>query len=327
MSGLTRTLTSMWESPEDVWRRLNIWREEYLQRLMTTLIVGGDPPPWNTPRIPSSQGLTFLRMLDELAHGAADHDDLVSGSHPEKFVDEYLLPKLEETAPNGWPDWAVLWSDRLWVIELKTEAGSHRPAQLPYYLLLAAAAHPARRIDLTYITGPLQKPPPALSESQRFSHVQWSQVLPLVEAVWGNDPRPQVSSYVDAVRTVIENLLVLRPMEQRDAILNGVIRVPERVPVVEVSARSDDAGLVALAKATARDGQQRAVGAGSPEDLEMLRDAARTAIRFLPADDEARFVLPWMWKAESSTGPGLTPEGVEFGYELRFSRYDSVQVR
>ena len=42
------------------------------------------------------------------------------------FIDEYLLPKLEEGAANGWPDWAVLSDDRVWIIELKTEAGSHR---------------------------------------------------------------------------------------------------------------------------------------------------------------------------------------------------------
>ncbi len=70
---------------------------------------------------------------------------------------------------NGWPDWAVLWPDRVWVIELKSEPGSHRPDQLPYYLRLAAAAHPSCRVDLTYITGPLAKPAPALGEGQRYS--------------------------------------------------------------------------------------------------------------------------------------------------------------
>lgn len=58
------------------------------------------------------------------------------------FVDEYLLPKLVDSAQKGWPDWAVLWRDRAWMIELETEAGSHRDDQLPHCLLLAAAAHP-----------------------------------------------------------------------------------------------------------------------------------------------------------------------------------------
>ncbi len=50
------TLGSMWETPQTLWRRLRLGREEYLQRLMTTLIVGGDPPPWNTRRSPSEHG-------------------------------------------------------------------------------------------------------------------------------------------------------------------------------------------------------------------------------------------------------------------------------
>ena len=118
---------------------------------------------------------------------------------------------------NGWPDWAVLWPDRAWVIELKS-GGSHRDEQLPYYLLLAAAAHSSRRVDLTYITGPLTKPAPLLGVGQRYSHLQWTQVLPLVEHVWGTHGHPEVLAYVKAVRTVIANLTVLRPSEQRLAI-------------------------------------------------------------------------------------------------------------
>jgi hypothetical protein len=36
----------------------------------------------------------------------------------------------------------VLWPGRIWIIELKTEAASHRDDQPPYYLSLAAAAGP-----------------------------------------------------------------------------------------------------------------------------------------------------------------------------------------
>ena len=40
-----------------------------------------------------------------------------------------------------------------------------------------------------------------------------------------------------------------------------------------------------------------------------------------------RFVLPWLWEAGSTGGKALTPEGEEFGYELRFSRYKTLQVK
>ena len=47
----------------------------------------------------------------------------------------------------------------------------------------------------------------------------------------------------------------------------------------------------------------------------------------LPDDDATRLVMPWLWKADSTTGRALTPEGEEFGYELRFSRYKTVQIK
>lgn len=334
---------SMWESPVELWRRLKLGREEYLQRLMTTLIVGGDPPPWNTQCSPSDQGRRFLRLLDDVAHANGTEQ---ASAEPETFIDEYLLPKLEEPAQNGWPDWAVLWPDRAWVIELKTEAASHRDDQLPYYLRLATAAHPDSRVDLTYITGPLSKPAPALLTGQRYSHLTWEQVLPLVEAVWRNDVRPEVVAYVEMVRTVIENLSVLRPAEQRRIVLGHHLEVSPTMPpaaVVDVpgaSAATPDRGqealgsrlnatddLLSIARKTAADGRQRGVGATDPTDLEVLRDTARARIGELPADDATRFVLPWLWKAGRTDGRALTREGEEFGYELRFSRYQQMQVK
>jgi hypothetical protein len=38
-------------------------------------------------------------------------------------------------------------------------------------------------------------------------------------------------------------------------------------------------------------------------------------------------VRPWLWKAGQTGGGALTPEGDEFGYELRFSRYQQMQVQ
>ncbi len=330
----------MWEDPELLWRRLHLGREEFLQRLVTTLICGGDPPRWNTPCRPSARGIRFLKLLDILAHGIETpaHDD-----DPDVFVDEYLLPKVDASAKDGWPDWAVLWPGRrVWIIELKTERGSHRADQLSYYLALAAAAHAGLPIDLTYITGPLSKPEPELIQGQRYSHLQWTQVLELIEAAWGADDRPAVIAYVNTVRTIINNLTVLRPMEQRDSLLGQHLpgSPPPEVsethvkgtptgpaPAISDSGSTSGVDLLGVARATASDGLQRAVGATSPTDLEDLRDTARSQINELAADDPTRFVLPWLWKADQTDGRALTPEGEEFGYELRFSRYKKLQVR
>ena len=332
----------MWESPESLWHRLKLGREEFLQRLITTLIVGGDAPRWNTPSAPDEHGRRFLQLLDHLAYGVAPERDGLAEA--DGFIDEYLLPKLDDSDQNGWPDWAVLWRDRAWIIELKTEAGSHREDQLPYYLLLAAAAHPGCRIDLTYITGPLSKSPPETSEGQRYCHLTWAQVMPLIETVWGTDHRSEVIGYVDTARTVIENLAILRPSEQREAVLRLAPSSEERPSSIQVrpaeataetsipapreephGARAED--LLGLARATAVDGRQRGVGATSPTELETLREVARDLIALLPAEDETRFVLPWLWRAGRTDGRALTPEGQEFGYELRFSRYNTLRIK
>jgi hypothetical protein len=339
LSATGLTLQAMWESPTSLWRRLRLGREEYLQRLVTTLILDGVAPPWNTPRSPSDAGRSFLRLLDEAAC------DVRGERRPDRpadvFVDEYLLPKLEEQAPNVWPDWAVLWPDRAWVIELKTEPGSHRADQLPYYLRLAAAAHPGCSLDLTYITGPLSKPGPAVLVGQRFSHVTWEQVVPLIKEAWGRDGRPEVSAYLEMVSMLVGNLSRITPSEQRKLVIGGQAEeqsglVPDRRAVAPVDernrAQADMASvtepnlLLDLARATGADGRQRGVGAQDPEELEALRDEALAAIRRFSPDDVTRFVLPWLWHAGRTGRRALTPEGEEFGYELRFSRYKTVQV-
>ena len=340
MSAPRLTLKRMWESPTALWLRLKLGREEYLQRLVTTLILDGDAPPWNTPRAPGEAGRRFLRLLDEAAHGPLNHGR--RRTPPDWFVDEYLLPKVDASQANGWPDWAVLWTDRAWIIELKTEAGSHRSDQLPYYLKLGAAAHPECSLDLSYITGTLTKPAPALLDGQRYSHLTWDQVLPLIEETWSSDTRPEVVVYVDMVETLVNNLGRLKPSAQREVVLGPLVDEPTPMSAEEPAMAApvdqptgpqsggtslDHGGPLDLARATAIDGRQRAVGVQNPEKLEALRDQALAEIGDLAPDDATRFVLPWLWDGTRTGGRALTEEGEEFGFELRFSRYKKVQVR
>jgi hypothetical protein len=314
----------LWEDPVALWTRLKLGREEYLQRLLTTLILGGVAPAWNTPTPPSPEGIRFFRALDADVHGEPRDEPDAAGA---QFVDEYLLPKLDESLANGWPDWAVLWDDGVWLIELKTEAASHRHGQLALYLALAAAAHPARRVDLTYITGPLDKPAPELGHGQRYGHLTWGQVLPIVDEIWGQTADADVQAYLRMVRTVIGNLTTMKPSEQRAAVLGAVPGSAVRGTGLDRIDPADGSDLLKLARATAADGKQRATGAIDPIDLETIRDSAWSQISALTADDQTRFVLPWLWNSATAGGRALTPEGAEFGYELRFSLYKTMQVK
>jgi hypothetical protein len=165
--------------------------------------------------------------------------------------------------------------------------------------------------------------------------------VPLVKEAWGQDGRPEVAAYVKMVATIVSNLGQLRPSVQRSRVIGEHARGQETVasgavanasmdnvvtPTADASTLTEHSILLDLARATAADGRQRGIGAQDPEDLEELRDQAVSQIGGLPSGDDTRFVLPWLWHAGRTGGRALTPEGQEFGYELRFSRYKAVQV-
>ena len=149
----------MMEDPLHLLRRLRLGREEYCQRLLTMLILNGPYPRWNSRTRPSPDGVRFLRSLDELSFGRGTWD-----GPPPLFVDEFDLRRRNEDEQGGAPDYAVLWDERLWMIELKTESSSHRRGQLAGYYTLAAHHHPRLAVDLTYLTPPLAFTPPARAD-------------------------------------------------------------------------------------------------------------------------------------------------------------------
>ena len=300
-----------WEDPAALLGRLRLGREEFLQRLLTTLIVGGTYPRWNTRSTPTPQGAHFLRRLDELSFEQA------APAGPQVFIDELELKPRTESEPGGAPDWAVLSQDRLWLIELKTEAASHRPHQIPYYFQLGAHHFPEHTVDVTYITGPLMKPAPGTDERHRYAHVRWESVLPLVAETWGEDRRPEVRRLVDVVQDAGSSL------DERWADWRGRFTGQTTAPL----SRPPDAGdLRGLIEATEADGVQRALDwqVESLEHLHVLRLEARELILDSPEGSASRHVMPWVWSGEEqSTGKPMTRAGAETGFELRFSRYTS----
>lgn len=131
------------EPPSELLRRLKIGREECFQRVLTSLILDAPYPRWNSRSTPCSEGFQFLEQLF-----IRSFDESWPG-HSVVFVDERELEPRVDSEKGGAPDWSVLWPDHIWLIELKTERGSHRANQVPYYFELAHHHFPDREVLLT----------------------------------------------------------------------------------------------------------------------------------------------------------------------------------
>jgi len=286
-----------WEDPDALFRK-KLGREEYCQRMLTSLIVGGPYPRWNSPSSPSSRGLQFLSRLHLMAFG----EELES---PPQFVDEFELPALAEDEKGGAPDYAIMWPGHLWLIELKTEVNSHRKDQLPFYVKLGHHNHPARRLKLLYLTPQMRKEIVEVPSDCQFAHLFWPEISGLMAEIWAKSPADQ------------ERLLE-EAMQREIATLDAPARAFRQTAEVVRNA-------LASALEVQRSGQQMAVeiAPSGLEDLIELRMRIRDTLRRV---DGARNVRPWIWYASTSGGKALTSSGREVGCELRLSRYERADV-
>jgi hypothetical protein len=222
------------------------------------------------------------------------------------FVDELELPSRTEAEHAGWPDYGVIWDDRVWIIELKTEAVSHRPGQLSHYADLAKNYYPGKQIDITYLTPPIHKDLDQMEPGVGCAQLTWDEVMPLVSATWRDGGAWQRSA-VAALSEVLSR--------------SGTSWTNARPRHLSVN-HATDQGLE-LAAATADDGTQRAVDVSvtDPEDLDESRLKINDALRSAANGSPLRRVQPWIWNTQTSGGQALTSAGAETGYELRLSRY------
>jgi len=300
------------ETPAQLFARLKLGREEFCQRLLTTLLLAGPYPRWNTRSRTCPAGTAFLRELHDVSFGGGwPGDDFW-------FVDEFEFRPRTEEEKGAAPDYALLWDDHVWVIELKTERGSHRPTQIPYYFELARHHHPGASIDLTYLTGPGSKSGAATNPWERFAHVEWGGLGDLIRRHWpGTASTGGQAAVRDGLLATIDGLDQPASHWRQHAASLYDVR-PSTEPTSDPLAHAMD-----LAGATAEDGQQRALDVrfGSLEALHDTRVRVRGELAETPAGDSRRRVLPWVWRWESGGQP-LTEPGNATGYELRFSRYE-----
>lgn len=308
-----------YERPLDLLGRLKIGREEFCQRLLTTLILEAPYPKWNTRSRPAGSGLEFLRDLYQQSFdGDWPGDDAV-------FVDEFEPAPRHDAEAGGAPDYAVIWDDRLWLIELKTERASHRRGQIPGYFELAHHHFAAAAIDLLYVTPPMEAQHVPAAPWARYAHTTWGDLSGLIRSHWSADTEPGQQEVVDGLLDAIANLH-LKPSEWR-----ALVR--SQPPAVRELATSDAVAEVPVldqaleaARLTAEDGQQRAVEflADDLEDLLGLRLSIRNMLAATPDQSALRHFVPWIWRWES-LGKPLTQSGAELGMELRLSRYREAQ--
>lgn len=211
------------ETPAAMMRRLTLGREQYCQRLLTTLLLHGPYPRWNTRSPLSPTGLEFLRRL----HERCFVDGWPSGTPV--FVDEFELPARHEAERGAAPDYAVIWDDHIWLIELKTEKGSHRKAQVPYYFELGRHHHPQATVDLTYLTGPMSAPSEAPQAWARYAHITWDAIADLIQELWPKPTAPGQREVVEGLLDAIASLH-LPPSEWR-AGLGVPVPAMSRCPV------------------------------------------------------------------------------------------------
>ncbi len=80
--------------------------------------------------------------------GALDVLAFKSPTTPTVLVDEFELLSRHAGEAAWWPDYAAVGDDRLLMVELKGERGSHTPGQCERYLDLARHHHLQRSVDL-----------------------------------------------------------------------------------------------------------------------------------------------------------------------------------
>jgi hypothetical protein len=262
--------------------------------MLTSLILGGSYPKWNTESVPSKSGANFLSCLHRIAFGKYLIKHLT-------FIDELDLPAISVNEKGGAPDYAVKWDNHLWIIELKTESSSHRKDQLPLYLQLAHHHYSDCNIEILYLTPQMSRIDNNGPDQHQFKHLFWPDVLPIISEIWS------------------------KSLYQEERLLEATIQ--KEISKLEIPAKvfRDTASIIREAfhqsAMVQKEGIQQAVEVKTSglNEIHELRVRIRDALNRL---NDKNTVKPWIWSEKTSGGRALTDYGREVGFELRLSRYN-----
>ena len=202
------------------------------------------------------------------------------------------------------------------MIELKTEAGSHRPAQIPLYFELGRHHYPRHRIDITYLTGPVSTGLHQFRTAAASGTSPGAEVMPLIRDVWA-DRSPLHRDVVRALGDVLDGLGTKWSAWRADRIEAGPSSICRRrtLPATHLRLPVSPRSITSNAPSTS----PRA----NLENLQALR--LEVLHRIKASGDAALHVAPWLWRW-ASQGQPLTSAGRETGYELRLSWYQKPAV-
>jgi hypothetical protein len=309
--------------PNVISERLRLWkqgRDAYVHRILTLLFIGRSPDPWNLPCRLSANGARFLKLVDEVLFGE-------EWETPEEFYWEYKLLKRPEDKEHGWPDFAALWTDRVLLIELRTEVGAHRDAQVEWYLGLGAHNYQGRAVDLIHVT-----PEPAttgnrppLPERARIRNCSWAELSKMIEVAWGKVPGQEAANaqvfahYLQGIGKVSEYPAPVASGGQtsRKKQLGEMLGAGEE-PLDDTAWEQ----VVETVYSVADDGEERALDLPvvAQESAKELRRRIRAELD--AADDlmdVAQKLELWIWH-ETMGGDAMSESGRRSGCEIRVSK-------
>jgi hypothetical protein len=213
------------------------------------------------------------------------------------------------------------------MIELRTEVGRHRDAQVGWYLELGAHNYQGRAIDLIHVT-----PEPAITGTRlaipdraRIRNCSWGDMAKIIEVAWGKVPGEEAANaqvfahYLRGIGKVTEYPVpVATPgQKSRKKQLGDMLGAGEE-PLDDTAWEQ----VVETAYSVADDGEERAL-----ELAVVAQESAKELRRRIRAEldvnddlmDVAEKLELWIWH-ESLGGEAMSDAGRGTGCEIRVAK-------